>query len=322
MFSERKGWEAGALTGRPVIWELRPAAPSAGCYNEPAMRNLFRIRSGQSPGAILIGTVRSMAQNESPTTAAAIAYFALFSIFPLLLLIVAISDRYFNLFDIRSTAITTVLQFFPGLRGFIQNNIVSANPSPQIIYSSATIFVWTTFWLVGLLEIALNKAWQVTRSRHFVRSRLLALLMIGVGSIFLFTSIILTTVITIIQQKIDDLRLMQSLPGAAVLWRVAFGATAVILTLLAFTFVYKLLPNTPVAWAEALTAGIVASTVWQVASVIFALLVQHLDYAAIYGPVGAVVALLSWVYFSSFILLFGAHLSAQMHRSAPGRGAL
>ena len=57
---------------------------------------------------------------------------------------------------------------------------------------------------------------------------------------------------------------------------------------------------------------------WQVASLIFALLVQRLDYAAVYGPVGAVVALLSWVYLSSFIALFGAHLSAQMHQKKPG----
>jgi YihY family inner membrane protein len=137
--------------------------------------------------------------------------------------------------------------------------------------------------------------------------------MIFVGGIFLGASVILTTMITLIQQKIDELHLAEWFPVSGILWRIVFGAMAVILTFLAFTFVYKLLPNTLVAWSEAFTAGIVASSLWQVASVLFTLLVQRLDYAAIYGPVGAVVALLSWVYFSSFILLFGAHLSAEMH---------
>ncbi|MBI3939599.1 MAG: YihY/virulence factor BrkB family protein [Acidobacteria bacterium] len=281
------------------------------------MSRLFRIRSGLSPGAILIDTFRSMARHESPATAAAVAFFTLFSIFPLLLLIVAVSDRYFNLFDVRSAAIRTVVQFFPGLRSFIQNNIASVTPSRQIIFSSAVIFFWTGFWVVALLEIALNKAWHVQSSRPFLHSRLLALLMIFVGGFFLGTSVILTTAITLLRHTIGDHQLAHWVMGAGILWRVIFGATAVVLTFLALTLLYKLLPNTHVATREALTAGIVASSLWQIASVIFALLVRRLDYAAIYGPVGAVVALLSWVYLSSYIILFGAHLSSQMHRVTP-----
>jgi membrane protein len=263
---------------------------------------------------LILRTFLGMARHESPATAAAMAYFSLFSIFPLLLLIIAISDQYFNLFDIRSTALQTVLGYFPGLRNFIQNNIASVEPSPEIIVSCGVIVVWTTFWLVALLEAALNKAWGVTSSRHFIRSRLLALLMILVGGFFISVSVVLTTALTVMRQRIE----LHSVPlengWMGVLWRVAFAFTAFLLTFLAFTYTYKLVPNTHVAPLEALTAGIVASSMWQGASFIFALMLRHMDYAAIYGPVGAVLAFLSWVYTSSYILLFGAHLSAQMHR--------
>lgn len=282
----------------------------------------LQIRSGQTPAAILLSTVRSMAHNEVPATAASIAYFTLFSIFPLLLLIVAVSDRYFNLFDVRSEALRAVLRFFPGLRTFIQNNIAAVEPSRQIIIPSAAIFVWTIFWLVARLETALNKAWQVATARHFIGSRLLALVMISVGSFFLGLSVTLTTVMTVVQRKIDELAVSHGATGMSGLWRVAFAATAFVLTFLVFTLVYKLVPNTRVALTEALTAGIVASTLWQIASLVFSALVRRLDYAAIYGSVGAVVAFLSWVYLSSYIFLFGAHLSAQMHRASPGNQSL
>ena len=279
------------------------------------MGKLFRARNSQSAAAIVSGTIRSMARHESPATAAAIAYFTLFSIFPLLLLIIAISDRYFNLFDVRSAAVRTVLRFFPGLRNFIQNSIASVQPSRGIILSCGVIVVWTVFWLVALLEAALNKAWHVTTTRHFVRSRLLALLMIYVGGSFLGISVILTTMITAVQQHVDEYTLAH-VWGMGLLWRITFGVTAFALTFVVFTLVYKLVPNTHVALPEAMTAGIVASSLWQFASFLFALLVRRMDYAAIYGPGGAFLGLLSWVYLSSYIFLFGAHLSAQMHRGA------
>lgn len=277
----------------------------------------FQIERGQNQKVILVNAFRAMAYNESPATAAAIAYFTLFSIFPLLLLIITVSNSYFNLFDAGSTAVRLVLRFFPGARSFIRNNIASVRPSREIIISSAVVFVWTSFWLVALLENALNKAWQVRAPRHFLHSRLLALVMITVGGSFLGASVALTTILTVIQQKIDEYAFARWTTTIGILWRITFGLTAFILTIMVFTLVYKLVPNIHVHVGEALTAGIVAGTLWQTAAYLFAAMVRHFDYDAIYGSVGAVVALLSWVYLSSYLFLFGAHLSAQMHRILP-----
>jgi len=259
-----------------------------------------------------------MLYNESPATAAAIAYFTLFTLFPLLLIIIAASDQYFNLFDVRSTAIRTVLRFFPGGRTFIENNIASVQPSREIVISSIIVCIWTSFWLVGLLENALNKAWQVRAPRHFLHSRLIALMMMLVGGCFLGISVFLTTMLTVIQQKIDEYAFSHWATKMGLFWRITFGVTAFMLTILVFTMVYKLVPNARVKMTEAFTSGIIAGSFWQIAAWIFTLLARHLDYAAIYGPVGAVILVLSWVYTSAYIFLFGANLSAQMHRISPG----
>ena len=276
----------------------------------------FQIQGDRTGKAILVNAFRAMAYNESPATAASIAYFTLFSIFPLLLMIITVSN-YFNLFDVGSTAVRVVLRFFPGARTFIRHNIASVNPSREIIISCLIVFTWTSFWLVALLENALNKAWQVRTPRHFLHSRLMALVMISVSGSFLGASVALTTILTVIQQKIDEYSFAHWTTTIGVLWRITFGLTAFVLTIVVFTLVYKLVPNIHVHVGEALTAGIIAGTLWQVAAYLFAATVRHLDYDAIYGSVGAVVLLLSWVYLSSYIFLFGAHLSAQMHRILP-----
>ncbi|HEY2931921.1 MAG TPA: YihY/virulence factor BrkB family protein [Acidobacteriota bacterium] len=281
------------------------------------VRKLFQIRTGQSRKSVFVNAFRSMLHNESPATAAALAYFTLFTLFPLLLVIIAASDQYFNLFDVRSTALRTVIRFFPGGRAFIENNIASVRPSRGIVISSVVVCTWTSFWLVALLENALNKAWQVRTPRHFLHSRLIALLMIVVCALFLGTSVLLTTVLTVIQQKIDTYGFAHWSTGMGLFWRITFGVTAFVLTILVFTMIYKLVPNARVKMTEALTSGIVAGCLWQTAAGIFTILARHLDYAAIYGSVGAVVLLLSWVYTSSYIFLFGANLSAQMHRITP-----
>ena len=74
------------------------------------------------------------------------------------------------------------------------------------------------------------------------------------------------------------------------------------------------MPDRTIRWREAFSGAIVASTLWEVSSNIFVKLVPFFDYERVYGTMGAVITILAWVYTSSFIMLFGANFSAQLHR--------
>jgi membrane protein len=87
-----------------------------------------------------------------------------------------------------------------------------------------------------------------------------------------------------------------------------------VVTIILFTVLYKLLPNTKVPVMEALTGAVLAGVLWEVAKFGFAHLLPYFHYDLLYGSIGAGVALLSWVYLSSVIMLFGAQFTALLHR--------
>jgi len=78
--------------------------------------------------------------------------------------------------------------------------------------------------------------------------------------------------------------------------------------------VYKLMPDRNVLWVEALSGAVASAVLWEIASYVFAKLVPLFNYQRVYGRMGVVVGLLTWVYTSSTIMLFGATFSAQLHQ--------
>src|SRR4029079_6219054 len=81
-----------------------------------------------------------------------------------------------------------------------------------------------------------------------------------------------------------------------------------------FTMFYKWLPNTKVSLREALTGAILAGVGWEAAKYGVSFLLPYFHYDLLHGSIGAAVALLSWVYTSSVIMLFGAQFTALLHR--------
>jgi YihY family inner membrane protein len=86
-----------------------------------------------------------------------------------------------------------------------------------------------------------------------------------------------------------------------------------VLAVVVFFLVYKLMPDRKVLWTEALSGSLLSATLWEIASYIFGKLVPHFDYARVYGTMGAIIAVISWVYTSALILLIGGHFSARLH---------
>ena len=86
------------------------------------------------------------------------------------------------------------------------------------------------------------------------------------------------------------------------------------MTILLFTVLYKALPNTHVPLAEALPGAMLAGVLWEGAKFGFAFLLPYFHYDLLYGSIGAAVVLLTWIYLSSVIMLFGAQFTALLHR--------
>ena len=97
-------------------------------------------------------------------------------------------------------------------------------------------------------------------------------------------------------------------------WQTLFALVSTLVTVTLFALVYRLVPNGRVTLRDTLPSAIVAGLLWESAKYVFAGSLQYFHYDQIYGSVGAVVAVLTWSYVSSLILLFGAQLSVVFHQ--------
>ncbi|MBI1747302.1 MAG: YihY/virulence factor BrkB family protein [Acidobacteria bacterium] len=274
-------------------------------------------RPATGVGRLFVEALRSIFEKEGPTTAGAIAYFSLFSILPAMILIITVCEHVLGVFDLRNTVIHKVLEVFPGARPVILENLSDlATPSWTVLFISLLTFLWSSSWVFMFVESALNKAWRVTQSRTFWRSRMMALGMIILCFIMLAGSILLTG--TIASVRAMTYRLNTGIMPESVLslfWQLVLAITGFFLNLVVFTLVYKIVPNTRVRFLEALTGALVASAFWQLSNYIFAWYTPYfLQHQKLYGSLGAVIGLLTWVYISTLILLYGAHFSVNMHR--------
>ncbi len=158
------------------------------------------------------------------------------------------------------------------------------------------------------LEVALNQAWGVTRSRNYILNQLvafgLAILMVilAMGSVFLSTW----------QRQLLGFVFFHHtdnfvFDGISYLW---LAATTGVASIVFFFAIYWLLPNRKIPPRQVIRTAIFTGIIWLVAKEVFVLILPHLDLKALYGPFFVSVGLLFWAYISGLILFAGAQFSA------------
>jgi YihY family inner membrane protein len=97
-------------------------------------------------------------------------------------------------------------------------------------------------------------------------------------------------------------------------WQTVVFVASVLVTVTLFALIYRFMPNSDVKFRDAIPGALLAGLLWELAKYIFAQSLHYFHYDQLYGPVGAVVAVLTWGYVSSLIMLFGAQLTAVLQR--------
>jgi membrane protein len=96
------------------------------------------------------------------------------------------------------------------------------------------------------------------------------------------------------------------------LWQFLLFGIGLLIAVLVFALLYKWIPHCTISWKEAFSGALVTTALWEAGSIIFVKLVPFFNYQRIYGKMGAVIALLTWVYTSNMIVIFGANFSARL----------
>ena len=261
-------------------------------------------------------TFHQFHENDLFTPAAAMSYFGLLTLFPALLVMLVIGNR----FAAGSEALSRMVEIYPGSGEFLRATVRSlAQVGWGGVISAIVVTLWAGSWVFAVVERALNRIWG-TRPRDFLHGRAVTLGMIGAVGLLLIMSVFMTSILVGIQQLIDQLpvRIVRRSAWMTLInnafWQTIFAAAGALITIALFAVVYRLVPNGRVTLRDTLPSAIVAGLLWEGAKYLFASSLQYFHYDEIYGSVGAVVAVLTWSYVSSLILMFGAQLSVVLHQ--------
>jgi YihY family inner membrane protein len=282
-------------------------------------RHSFGVRNRAPWSKILLHSFHQFNDNDLFTSAAAMSYFGLLTLFPALLLLLTISSS----IPAGAQMLTQLVRIFPGSVDFLRTTIRSLeHVSTEVVISCVVVVLWAGSWVFAVIERALNRIWGST-PRTFFHGRALTLGMIGVVGSVLLCSVLFTSVIVFLQDMVGRLPLrvlerwtVLALLGSA-FWQMLFALGSILLSVSIFMLVYRFMPNTEVSIRDTIPGAVVSGVLWEIAKYIFAWSLHYFHYDQIYGSVGAVVAVLTWSYFSSIILLFGAQLTAVFHREYP-----
>ncbi|HQO25649.1 MAG TPA: YihY/virulence factor BrkB family protein [Acidobacteriota bacterium] len=279
------------------------------------LKRLFFPRSESGFLTLVRLSLRSFFTTGGPTTSAAISYFTLISLFPAFLLVVAVGDMLVRTHERSREVVQQAVAIFPATtRHFILDNLdtMIAPPSWESIITYASIFLWAAMWSFHLLEEALDKAWNVEASRSFWTRKLTNLWIILVSTVLFLGSTTLLATIRFLRPRIVD----EGWSVGELSFQILLGLSAYLLMALMVTLIYKILPNTPVCFTEALSGGLIATLIWQLANTIFVWTVPLFHYEVVYGSIWAIVVIVVWVYVSCWIILLGAHMTYHIHRFA------
>jgi len=252
-------------------------------------------------------TVDGMEEYEVAVRAAALAYYGLFSLFPLLLFLVFIASALLQVGDAGAQLEELLARFIPVpevlelVEGVIDQTVARRS---SIGIVSALALLWTASTLFANLEASLNVIWGAPR-RVVYRRRLL-----GVGAVLvlglLFLLAILLSTLQAVPLVTDFIPFMDELD---------FGIS-LLLSVLFFWLIYRWLPNAHVEPIPSLAGAALAGLVWQASQFLFRLYLTSglSNLGAVYGTLASLIGLVLWVFLTGMILFVGGIFSAVLQR--------
>jgi membrane protein len=246
---------------------------------------------------------------------AQVAYNFFFSLFPLFLFVAPmlslLGDKRQIVSDLLARLSTVLPSAAYALVSGVINDVVFAKNAPGLISIGALFAAWSGSNIFTAFEDALNTAYDVKDERPWWKKRLLALgVLIGWGIIMTLVTAILLAGDNIVSYAQTRLGM-----GSAALqaWSVIQFPLAIVFLIAFLYLMYWLLPYVKMDKRQILVGSVVAGLLFTLLTLLFRLYVQHFPPNATYGTVGAVMVLLSWMYFVSVVILVGGELNSELH---------
>ncbi len=271
--------------------------------------------------------VVAWSDDYAPSMGAAISYYTLFSLAPLLVLVIAVAGLAFGAEAVRGQIAGQLAALMgpetaQAIEGMVESATVSDGGLWASLASIAVLLVGATS-VFSELQSALDRIWHVPESRKpsgiwsLLRARLFSLGLILGLAFLLMVSLAISAGLAAFGSFIGGL-----LPGQEALLQLLNTVLAVAVTTVLFAMIFKLMPTAKVAWHDVWVGAIVTALLFEVGKLLIGLYLGKSALANSFAGAGALVILLAWVYYAAQIFLLGAEFTkvyAHTHGSARDR---
>jgi len=282
----------------------------------PAERILRRVRTELrlSGTAAWRGFVELVNSNDL-THAASIAYYALLSLFPFLLLIISLLGSVTADEGDRQAVLGFVFRYFPTQLDFVTNQLDAFRAARlQLGVGGLLALVWGSLGVFGAVTSAVNEAWGVEKQRSFLKHRLVSFLMlVAAGAVMIFALMIVSLVEVAERSRFGAI--VSSIRGLYILQSLGFQYLGTMLVILAVGLIFYFIPNAKTRFRDVWVGAILTGALWRLAFDGFSwYLGRNMQMRMIHGSVAAILGFLLWIYVSSIILMYGVEFTASYAR--------
>ena len=263
---------------------------------------------------ILKETASEWMEDQAQSLGAALAYYTVFSLAPLLLIAIAIAGFFFG----REAAQGQIFDQLRGLLGeasgkAMQDMVQNANTKPATGVMAALIGAVTLLFgasgVFGQLQASLNAIWGVQPKPGrgvlgIIQDRILSFGFILVVGFLLLVSLLFTATIALVGEWFGGM-----VPGMEALIQILNSVLSLALITLLFATIFKFLPDAKIAWHDVWIGAFITAVLFTVGKFAPGLYLGKSGVASSYGAAGSLIVLLLWVYYSSQILFFGAEFT-------------
>lgn len=253
--------------------------------------------------------------DQGPRQAAAMAYFAIFTIAPLVIVITAVVGTFLGRERVRAEIAGELSKTFGYEAALLVDSLIqNVNHPTQGFVStllSLGLLVLGAIALFNHLQAVLNFIWKVPQPSNrsegilrFVRDKLIAFAMMMIAGVLLLLSLVFSTLVAVAGRAILD-----PLPGTEALVQTMNFLLSYVVTTAMFALMFKLMPNARTFWLDSIIGAAITTLLFSFGRGALAWYFANATPSSAYGAAGSLIAILLWVNFSAQIILYGAEFT-------------
>jgi membrane protein len=259
--------------------------------------------------------VVELVNGNDVTHAASIAYYALLSFFPFLLLVFSLLGSITDDDNDRIAVLTFVFRYFPTQLDFVNNQLLAFRETRvELGVAGALALIWASLGVFGAITSGVNEAWGVERQRSFWKHRMVSFMMLVAAGGVMIVALLLVGAVEVAQGTGFGVMLAR-FGWLAVLQTLTADYLATVLLIVAVGLVYYFIPNAKTRFRDVWVGAALTGVLWRIAFDGFSwYIAANSSMRMIHGSIAAVVVFLFWIYVSSIILMYGVEFTAAYAR--------